>query len=119
VIAIRKGAAVIGTTLIVLVAGATGVQAADLAGAADPAASAVSVQFTESEIRPDGTDPGHGKRFGQCLGAGNAWNGSVDRPAPGSNFVDVDGDGVCDNCTGDCDGIPNLDGTGAQKGRNR
>jgi hypothetical protein len=117
-IVVRKGAAVLGTTLMMLGAGATGAQAADLAGAADPSASAVSAQFTK-QVKPDGTDPGQGKRLGQRLGAGNAWAGSVNRPAPGSNFVDADGDGVCDNCTGDCDGIPNLDGTGAQKGRNR
>jgi hypothetical protein len=33
----------------------------------------------------------------------------------GAGFVDADGDGVCDNCTGT--GVPALDGTGFQWGR--
>lgn len=35
--------------------------------------------------------------------------------AAGANFVDADGDGVCDDCLGD--GVPALDGTGSQMRR--
>lgn len=37
----------------------------------------------------------------------------------GPNYTDEDGDGVCDNCDGDCDGQRPQDGTGQKRGQGR
>lgn len=62
---------------------------------------------------------GTGNRWGGQSAAGQQGIGRQavrgGQGAAGANFVDADGDGVCDNCLNG--GVPALDGTGSQMRR--